>query len=207
MKQNHKKILTFIIMSVFLVTVSLLDPKGDILKMFDVNFEKSSYFEKCIPTSEQVGTSTQNIASSTTNSLLEVVRVIDGDTIEVNNNCESLTVRLIGINTPETLDPRKPVECFGKEASAYAKSLLENTQVQIEIDETQGEFDKYGRYLGYVIMKDGTNYNRKMLEQGFAYEYTYNTPYKYQTEFKQAQSDAQANGKGLWSAETCNGLK
>ncbi len=207
MKQNHKKLLTFIIISVFLLAVSLLDPKGDVLKVFDENFDKSSYFKNCVPTNELAGTSTQNIASSTTNSLLEVVRVIDGDTIEVNNNCESLTVRLIGINTPETLDPRRPVECFGKEASAYAKSLLENTQVKIETDGTQGEFDKYGRHLGYVIMKDGTNYNKIMLEQGYAYEYTYNTPYKYQTEFKKAQADAKANNKGLWSAETCNGLK
>jgi micrococcal nuclease len=210
MKQNLKKLLTFAIMSVFLLVVVWLDPDGDILKSFDENFEKTSYFENCVP-EMGVGTNsastTQNSASSTTNSLLEVVRVVDGDTIEVNDNCEPLTVRLIGINTPETLDPRKPVECFGIESSNYAKSLLENTKVKIEIDPSQGERDKYGRYLGYVIMEDGTNYNLKMLEQGFAYEYTYNTPYKYQSEFKKAQADAQASGKGLWSAATCNGLK
>ena len=203
MKQNLKKLLTFVVMSVFLLVVVWLDPDGDILKAFDENFEKTSYFENCIP-EEGVGT---NSASTTTNSLLEVVRVVDGDTIEVNNNCEPLTVRLIGINTPETLDPRKPVECFGKEASAYGKSLLENTKVRIEIDPTQGEFDKYGRHLGYVIMENGTNYNLKMLEEGFAYEYTYNTPYKYQTEFKKAQADAKASERGLWAEETCNGLK
>lgn len=200
MKQNLKKLLTFAVMSVFLLVVVWLDPEGDVLKTFDENFDKSEYFENCIPQGEAAGTSTPD-------SLLDVVRVIDGDTIEVNNNCEPLTVRLIGINTPETLDPRKPVECFGKEASAYAKQLLENTKVKIEIDPSQGELDKYGRHLGYVIMQDGTNYNKKMIEEGFAYEYTYNTPYKYQAEFKKAQADARASRKGLWSETTCNGMK
>ena len=139
-------------------------------------------------------------SSSTNTVTVGVKRVIDGDTIELESGQK---VRYIGIDTPETVAPNKPDGCFGKEASAYAKLLLENTKVRIEIDPAQGEFDKYGRHLGYVIMEDGTNFNLKLIEEGFAYEYTYNTPYKYQTEFKKAQADARANYKGLWAEDAC----
>jgi endonuclease YncB( thermonuclease family) len=115
------------------------------------------------------------------------------------------TLRLIGMDTPETVDPRKPVQCFGKEASNKAKELLVGTKVRLEKDSTQGELDKYGRTLAYVYREDGLFYNKHMIEQGYAHEYTYNTPYKYQAEFKAAQKSAQENQRGLWSSTTCNG--
>jgi hypothetical protein len=65
--------------------------------------------------------------------------------------------------------------------------------------------DKYGRLLAYVYREDGLFYNKYMIEQGYAHEYTYNTPYKYQSEFKAAQKFAQENSRGLWSPDTCNG--
>src|SRR3712207_834205 len=91
----------------------------------------------------------------------EVVKVVDGDTLDVKNK-EGITerLRLIGINTPETVDPRKPVECFGKEASNRAKTLLHGGTVTLEFDPTQDTRDKYGRLLAYVILPDGTNYNK-----------------------------------------------
>jgi len=64
------------------------------------------------------------------------------------------TMRLIGINTPETVDPRKPVECFGREASAEAKRLLTGQRVRIELDPSQNTYDRYGRLLGYVFVRD-----------------------------------------------------
>lgn len=134
-----------------------------------------------------------------------VTSVVDGDTIKVNINGTVETLRLIGMDTPETVDPRKPVQCFGKEASGKAKELLVGTKVRLEKDSTQGELDKYGRTLAYIYREDGLFYNKYMIEQGYAHEYTYNTPYKYQAEFKAAQKSAQENLRGLWSPTTCNG--
>lgn len=134
-----------------------------------------------------------------------VSSVVDGDTVKVNINGTVETLRLIGMDTPETVDPRKPVQCFGKEASNKAKELLSGKKVRLEADPTQGELDKYGRRLAYIYREDGLFFNKYMIEQGYAHEYTYNTPYKYQTEFKVAQKSAQENLRGLWSPDTCNG--
>jgi endonuclease YncB( thermonuclease family) len=134
-----------------------------------------------------------------------VTSVVDGDTVKVNINGTVETLRLIGMDTPETVDPRKPVQCFGKEASNKAKELLVGTKVRLEKDSTQGELDKYGRTLAYIYREDGLFYNKYMIEQGYAHEYTYNTSYKYQAEFKAAQKTAQENQRGLWSPTTCNG--
>lgn len=134
-----------------------------------------------------------------------VVKVIDGDTVRVLIDGHEETLRLIGINTPETVDPRRPVQCFGKEASEKAKEILSGSHILLEGDPTQGERDKYGRLLRYVLLPDGTNFNRKMIEEGYAYEYTYDVPYRYQTEFKEAERNAREGRRGLWSKETCNG--
>lgn len=133
----------------------------------------------------------------------KVNSVIDGDTIQVVIDSKKETLRLIGIDTPETVDPRKPVQCFGKEASAKAKSLLSGKSIRLESDPTQGERDKYQRLLRYVFLEDGTNFNKLMISEGYAHEYTYNTPYKYQAEFKQAQREAEANKVGLWADNAC----
>jgi len=151
---------------------------------------------------------TVSVPATQTNQQYEyysVSSVVDGDTLKVNINGTIETLRLIGMDTPETVDPRKPVQCFGKEASNKAKELLIGKKVRIEKDLTQGELDKYGRRLAYIYREDGLFYNKYMIEQGYAHEYTYNTPYKYQTEFKAAQKSAQENLRGLWSPDTCNG--
>jgi micrococcal nuclease len=133
------------------------------------------------------------------------VEVSDGDTILVSKNCEPVKVRMIGIDTPETVDPRKPVQCFGKEASDYTKKHLQGKSVVIETDAEQDTYDKYGRLLGYVILEDGTNFNKTLIEEGYAHEYTYQTPYRYQKEFKEAEQSARENQRGLWNLETCAG--
>ncbi len=135
--------------------------------------------------------------------LYAVSSVIDGDTIQVVIDGKKETLRLIGIDTPEAVVPRKPVQCFGKEASAKAKSLLSGKSVRLEPDPTQGERDKYQRLLRYVFLEDGTNFNKLMISEGYAHEYTYNTPYKYQAEFKQAQKEAEASKLGLWADNAC----
>lgn len=137
--------------------------------------------------------------------LYKVVKVVDGDTVSVEINGEKETLRLIGIDTPETVDPRKPVQCFGKEASNKAKELLSYKRIYLEADATQGDRDKYGRMLRYVILEDGTNFNEFMVREGYAHEYTYNTPYKYQEKFKEMERQAREAKKGLWAEDTCNG--
>lgn len=150
-------------------------------------------------------TKQENSPEESTSETYLVVSVVDGDTVAVEINGEKEVLRLIGINTPETVDPRKPVECFGKEASNKAKEILTGQRVRLEADPTQGELDKYNRLLRYVILEDGTNFNKKMIEDGYAYENTYNVPYRYQTEFKEAEKTAREAGRGLWAKDTCNG--
>lgn len=135
----------------------------------------------------------------------KVVRVIDGDTIAITYNDIEEKVRLIGINTPETVDPRRPVQCFGKEATKEMKSLVSGKEVGLEFDDTQSLRDIYGRLLAYVYLPDGEMVNRKMLAEGYAYEYTYGKPYKYQKEFKSLQTLAENNKRGLWAPDTCAG--
>jgi micrococcal nuclease len=137
--------------------------------------------------------------------LVSVVKVVDGDTITVLVDGERQTVRLIGINTPETVDPRRPVECFGKEASVRAKELLRGKSVRLTADPTQADRDRYNRLLRYVYLEDGMLFNQVMIEEGYAYEYTYERPYQYQMAFKEAQKRAQEQMKGLWDSKTCNG--
>lgn len=143
--------------------------------------------------------------SSASVKLYQVLDVVDGDTIKVNLNGTTTTIRLIGMDTPETLDPRKVVQCFGREASAKAKELLLGKMVRLEDDSTKEELDKYSRPLKYVFLEDGTLYNDKMIRDGYAHEYTYDKPYKYQIQFKEAQKEASTNLRGLWAADTCNG--
>lgn len=137
-----------------------------------------------------------NIESSTT--IIEedtflVTRVIDGDTIEIEGG---IKVRYIGIDTPETVDPRKPVQCFGVEASNKNKELVEGKRVRLEQDIS--EADKYGRLLRYVYVY-GTFVNDYLVRQGYAYAYTYPPDVKYSEQFVQAQKEARENNRGLWS--------
>ncbi|SRR3989344_62629 len=133
-----------------------------------------------------------------------VAHVVDGDTIVVLVNGVSEKVRLIGVDTPETVDPRKPVQCFGKEASDFMKALLSNTEVHLEADASQGDRDKYGRLLRYVFLADGTLVNEKIIAEGYGYEYTYRIPYQYKTEFKNAERLARESQKGLWANGACD---
>lgn len=136
-----------------------------------------------------------------------VTKVTDGDTIHVDMNGVDEKVRLIGINTPETVDPRTSIQCFGKEASLRAKELVGGKIVRLEFDDSQSMRDAYGRLLSYVFMEDGEMLNRKMVAEGYAYEYTYLKPYKYQKEFRGLQNIARVSGRGLWAANTCDGHK
>lgn len=157
------------------------------------------FYSSYIHTNTSAPTQTSVLSTTT----YQVIKVVDGDTISVQIGSSTEKVRLLGINTPETVDPRKPVQCFGKEASNKTKSLLTDQRVILESDITQGDTDKYGRLLRYVFLPNGTNINLLLIQQGYAYEYTYNKPYKYQTEFKEAQKEAEVSKSGLWGDGMC----
>lgn len=135
--------------------------------------------------------------------LTRIVRAVDGDTFVVNIDGKDEKVRMIGIDTPEVVDPRKPVQCFGKEASNKAKEILNDTYVRLEADPTQSNRDKYGRLLRYAFLEDGTFFNEYMVKEGYAHEYTYQIPYKHQKQFKAAQKYAREHKKGLWADGAC----
>lgn len=133
----------------------------------------------------------------------QVIKVVDGDTIWVDRSGQRVKVRLIGLNTPETKDPRVGVQCFGKEASERATQLLEGQSVYLEPDSTQDSTDRYGRELAYVWTTTGMLVNLAMIRDGFGHEYTYDVPYRYQQQFRAAEAEARANGRGLWSPAAC----
>jgi micrococcal nuclease len=140
-----------------------------------------------------------------------VAKVVDGDTIDVLVGSSTVRVRLIGLDTPEVVDPRKPVQCFGKEASEKMKEIFESSPARLEIDSSQGMYDKYARLLAYVFVPDETNkpegalVNRYMIAEGYGHEYTYDIPYKYMDDFKSAEREAREKQKGLWASGVCNG--
>lgn len=137
------------------------------------------------------------LSTLSTLSTFSVSRVIDGDTIQLETG---QTVRYIGIDTPETVHPAKPVECFGKEAADKNKELVLGKNVQLEKDVS--ETDKYGRLLRYVWVGE-TLVNDNLVRNGFAKSSSYPPDIKYQTQLMEAEREARKNNRGLWSSNTC----
>ena len=133
-----------------------------------------------------------------------VVSVVDGDTVKVRVNGAVESVRLIGIDAPETNAPGRPAQCFGSQSGAQAEALLAGKTVRLEFDASQGRRDRYDRLLAYVWVGD-THVNEWLLRQGYAREFTYSAPYRYQSAFRAAEAEARAAGRGLWAADTCGG--
>lgn len=144
-----------------------------------------------------------------------VTRVVDGDTIRVDilevvdgpgagqtEVGESYPVRLIGIDTPESVKPGSPVECFGREASAALKALIEGTEVRLLKDVENA--DRYDRLLRYVYFGDEMA-NARMVANGYAHAYTYPPNIRHSRLFVQLEREARESDRGLWSPETCNG--
>jgi len=128
----------------------------------------------------------------------KVINVIDGDTIKVKFKNKVEKIRMIGVNTPELKDDRAQVRCLAQKSKEYTENNLLNKEVKIEIDPTQGVRDKYGRILGYIFTDRNINFNQILISNGYAYEFTYKIPYKYQQEFKRVEQVAQKNKVGLW---------
>jgi micrococcal nuclease len=129
----------------------------------------------------------------------EVIRVVDGDTVKIKVDGKEETVRLLLIDTPETVHPSKPVQPFGPEASSFTKELLTGKEIQLEMD--IGERDKYGRLLAYIYV-DGQMVNELLLKKGLArVAYVYEPNTKYVDDFYAIQKQAQQEEVGIWSIE------
>lgn len=130
--------------------------------------------------------------------LCAVVAVVDGDTITVSRNGVTETVRLLGVDTPETQDPRKEVQFFGKEASAFLSNLVTGEDVYLTF-EKRGEKDRYGRSLAYVHRApDGLWVNLEIVRQGYGQVYS-GEAFQHIDVFLAYQRRAREAGKGLWN--------
>lgn len=129
-----------------------------------------------------------------------VTSVVDGDTFKVEIDGSVETVRIIGIDTPETVHPSKPVQCFGREASAALKEVLDGEEVTLEKNPAE-ERDKYGRLLRYVHI-DGVDIGASMIEEGFAYSYK-QYPHPRLEEYNTLEKEAREESRGLWGS--CGG--
>lgn len=131
-----------------------------------------------------------------------VTKVFDGDTLLVELNGREITVRLIGVDTPEVSRPDTPVQFYGPEASGFTRRALEGKRVTLEFeapDRPGGSVDQYGRTLAYVITEDGGNFNRELVRQGYGRVFD-KYPFRYLKEFRQAERSARAAGLGIWNS-------
>ena len=128
----------------------------------------------------------------------QVTHVSDGDTFAVKIAGKTETVRMIGIDTPETKDPRVQVQCFGLAASQKTHQLLDGKTVRLEADAASGDRDKYQRLLRYAYLGDGTFINQYLVEQGYAFAYTL-FPNGKLNDFRQWEREARTNNRGLWA--------
>lgn len=128
--------------------------------------------------------------------------VVDGDTVKVTRLAGGglVTVRVLGIDTPETRDPRRGVGCYGPEASAWATRTLLGKRVTLRTDATQDSRDRYGRLLAYVIMANGKDYSTEAARAGVAKYYLYETPVARSAQIRAAERAARSAGRGLWGA-------
>ena len=134
--------------------------------------------------------------------LARVTRVVDGDTIEVSLDGAIEDIRLLGIDTPESVKPDSPIECFGREASAAAEAFLANAEVTLVRDVE--DRDRYGRLLRYVYVGEEMA-NARLVVNGYATAFTYPPNVRHADLFVRLEREARDNDRGLWAADTCDG--
>ena len=177
----------------FLVVLTIL--ASEQLKTF---FNKHQSFEQIAKDTNALAEVDQRFFEEAT-----VAKAVDGDTIQLTNGKK---VRYIGIDTPETKHPTKGVQCFGREASARNKELVEGKKILMEKDVS--ETDRYGRLLRYIYLpnpqasQEAIFVNEYLVEQGYAHALTYPPDIKYNQLMLDAQRQAQKENRGLWN--TCN---
>jgi endonuclease YncB( thermonuclease family) len=174
-KQKRRKLIFWVIAFIFIIAIGLEEAPNNsqILKSF---------------------------SESTKPGYIDVIRVDDGDTITVSINNKEEKVRFIGIDTPETQHPKKPVQCFGRAAQKFTENLISNQQVRLIADPKDDDRDIYNRLLRYVYLPDGTLVNAEVIRQGYGFAYTV-FPFTKKDEFRALEKEARLHKIGLW--DTC----
>ena len=129
----------------------------------------------------------------------KVQRVVDGDTLVAMVRSQRERVRVIGVDTPESVDPNRPDEPFGEEASDFAKHYLDGETVRLAGDAEPR--DRYGRMLAYVWLRDGTFWNALLAAEGYAQQLTIPPNVTYAGLFRRLVGEARRNDRGLWAKE------
>jgi micrococcal nuclease len=132
--------------------------------------------------------------------LYRIVHYDDGDTIAVDMNGTTETLRFVGVDTPETHDPRKPVQCYGPEAAAFTKKLISEAgnKVRLSSDPESTNRDRYDRLLRYIYLPDGRLVQDELVRNGYAFYYPY-FPFTKAERFKAEQDEAKQAKRGLWA--------
>lgn len=141
---------------------------------------------------------TTQVAGVSSTGSYHVIDVADGDTITVDMNGRQERIRMIGVDTPETHDPRKPVQCFGQAASDFTKQLIGNQAVRLEADPLSTNRDRYDRLLRYVYTTDNKLVQAEIIKQGYGFAYV-SFPFSKLDEFRHYEKDAREQNKGLWA--------
>jgi micrococcal nuclease len=158
-----------------------------------------------VPTTTVTVTSTQTVRvssrpaqgpSTAPGHVATVTRVVDGDTAHVQFRGRDVTIRFIGVDTPETVAPGRPIECFGPEASHFTTRELTAEKIRLEFDVER--IDPFGRTLAYIWLSDGTLFNETLVRRGFATVATYPPDTKYVDRFEAAEHTAKRADRGLW---------
>lgn len=130
----------------------------------------------------------------------KVTYVSDGDTFTVNMDGREEKIRLIGVDTPETVKPNSPQECYGKMASDFAKHILKDQTVRLEADPINQNRDRYDRLLRYAYLQDGSLFNAALISQGYGFAYL-SFPFTKSEEFRLLQVEARKNKIGVWGGD------
>lgn len=154
-----------------------------------------------LATGEVAGASTENVEDDNLQQA-ELLRVVDGDTLKVKIGSQTATVRLVGIDAPESVAPFQPDECFGSESAQLLLDLLPvGTTLSLEPDATQADTDRYGRLLRFVFDGNSQDVGAELLSLGAAKEYLYSKkPHKYRDAYLQLEEQARVANVGLWGA-------
>lgn len=127
----------------------------------------------------------------------QVTQFVDGDTIRVNIDGTTETVRFIGMDTPETHKPNTPVQCYGPAAAAYTKNRIGTQRVRLVADDLTSNRDRYNRLLRYVVLEDGTYLNLELVRKGYAFSYD-SFPSAKTKEIDALMAQARTDKVGLW---------
>ncbi len=176
MDKRNKKKLVRILSSIFIALILILLQQNGM-----------------IPGQEKVETTVE----SSTPGLYSVTKFDDGDTIGVDMDGKTETIRFIGVDTPETHDPRKPVQCYGKEAAEFTKKAIGSSRVRLEADPESDNRDRYDRLLRYVYLPSGELLNYELVKEGYGFAIT-GFPHTKMETFVNAEAEAKNTGRGLW---------